>query len=93
MRVIKVMEEKYLLPALELVETVFTESEDAQSGRLVRSLVEEIRSKRFYLRPLELVMVLCEALHKTIKAVVIPSDRRESRDLRTEYLLSSYGNA
>lgn len=56
-RIIKSMEEKYLLPALELVETVFTESEDAQSGRLVRSLVEEIRSKRFYLRPLELVMV------------------------------------
>ena len=29
----------------------------------------------------------------TVKAVVIPSDRRESRDLRTEYLLSSDENA
>lgn len=45
-RVIQSMEEKYLLPALDLVETVFTESEDGESGRLVRSLVEEIRSKR-----------------------------------------------
>ena len=29
----------------------------------------------------------------TVKAVVIPSDRRESRDLHTEYLLSSDENA
>ena len=54
---IKSMEEKYLLPALDLVEAVFTVSEDAQSGKLVRSLVEEIRSKRFYLPELELIMV------------------------------------
>ena len=39
-RIIKSMEEKYLLAALELVETVFTESEDAESGKLVRALVE-----------------------------------------------------
>ena len=57
MRSIKSMEEKYLLPALELVEKVFTASECAENGRLVRSLVEEIRSKRFYLPELELVMV------------------------------------
>ena len=56
-KVIKSMEEKYLLPALDLVEAVFTVSEDAQSGKLVRSLVEEIRSKRFYLPELELIMV------------------------------------
>ena len=56
-KVIKSMEEKYLLPALDLVEAVFTASEDAQSGKLVRSLVEEIRSKRFYLPELELIMV------------------------------------
>ena len=57
MRSIKSMEEKYLLPSLELVETVFTAHADAEEGKLVRSLVEEIRSKRFYLPELELVMV------------------------------------
>ena len=57
MRIIKPMEEKYLLPALELVEAVFTASECEENGKLVRSLVEEIRSKRFYLPELELIMV------------------------------------
>ena len=57
MRIMKVMEEKYRIPSLKLVETVFTEHSDAEEGRLVRSLVEEIRSKRFYLPELELVMV------------------------------------
>jgi len=57
MRVIKAMEEQYHLSALELVERVFTEHESAEEGRLVRSLVEEIRGKRFYLPELELVMV------------------------------------
>ena len=61
MRIIKSMEEKYLLPALELVEKVFTDSECAENGKLVRSLVEEIRSKRFYLPELELIMVDSEA--------------------------------
>lgn len=56
-RSIKSMEEKYLLPSLELVEQVFTEHENAQEGQLVRRLVEEIRAKRFYLPELELVMV------------------------------------
>ena len=56
-RVIKTMEEKYKIPALELVETVFTEHANAEEGELVRSLVEEIRSKRFYLPELELLMV------------------------------------
>ena len=57
MRVIKMMEEKYRLPALDLVEAVFTAHSDAEEGKLVRTLVEEIRSKRFYLPELELVMV------------------------------------
>ena len=57
MRTIKSMEEKYLLPSLELVEAVFTAHENEQEGKLVRRLVEEIRSKRFYLPELELVMV------------------------------------
>ena len=56
-RIIKSIEEKYLVPALELVETVFTQHSDAEEGKLVRALVEEIRSKRFYLPELELVMV------------------------------------
>lgn len=43
--------------SLELVEIVFTESEGEESGKTVRSLVEEIRSKKYYLSELELVMV------------------------------------
>jgi len=57
MRIIKTMEEKYLLPTLDLVEAVFTAHANPEEGRLVRSLVEEIRGKRFYLPQLELVMV------------------------------------
>lgn len=57
MRIIKAMEETYLLPSRELVEAVFTASEDAESGKLVRRLVGEIRSKRFYIPELDLVMV------------------------------------
>ena len=57
MRIIKTMEEKYLGPALELVEVVFTNHSDAEEGKLVRALVEEIRSKRWYLPELELIMV------------------------------------
>ena len=48
MRTIKTIEEKYLRPTLDLVEQVFTAHSDAEEGKLVRSLVEEIRSKRFY---------------------------------------------
>lgn len=57
MRIIKSMEEKYLLSSLDLVEAVFTAHENAEEGKLVRTLVEEIRSKRFYLPELELIMV------------------------------------
>lgn len=57
MRIIKAMEEKYRLPSLEMVDAVFTAHSDADEGKLVRRLVEEIRSKRFYLPELELVMV------------------------------------
>lgn len=48
---------KDLKKSLELVETVFTESEGEESGKTVRSLVEEIRSKRYYLPELDLIMV------------------------------------
>ncbi len=57
MRIIKSMEDKYLLPSLELVEQVFTEYDCAGEGKLVRSLVEEIRSMDTYLPELELMMV------------------------------------
>ena len=57
MRTIKQIEAKYLTPTLDLVEQVFTAHSEAEEGKLVRSLVEEIRAKRFYLPQLELVMV------------------------------------
>jgi len=57
MREIVSMKPEYLLPSLELVEKVFTEHENADEGRLVRSLVEEIRSKPNYLPELELLML------------------------------------
>lgn len=56
-RIIKSMEEKYLLPSLELVEEVFAEYENEIEGKVTRSLVEEIRGKRFYIPELELIML------------------------------------
>jgi len=55
-RIIKSMEEKYLLPSLDLVEKVFTEYKCANEGKIVRNLVEEIRRKKYYLPELELIM-------------------------------------
>lgn len=52
---IQSIEERHLLPALELVENVFTAHENANEGKLVRALAEEIRSKRFYVPELEIV--------------------------------------
>ncbi len=57
MRTITSMKPEYLESSLELVEQVFTEHENADEGRLVRSLVEEIRSKEYYLPELELLMI------------------------------------
>ena len=51
------MESKYLLPSLDLVQEVFTESENAENGKMVRGLVEEIRAKKYYLPEMELIMV------------------------------------
>jgi cellobiose phosphorylase len=56
-RTIKSAQEGFLEESLDFVEKVFTESEDAESGKLVRSLVKEIRSKRFYVPELDFVMV------------------------------------
>lgn len=56
-RIIKPMEHKYLLAALELVEDVFAKWASPEEGETVRKLVEEIRAKRYYLPELELVVV------------------------------------
>ena len=48
---------KDLKNSLELVDTVFAESEGEEKGKEVRSLVEEIRSKQYYLPELDLIMV------------------------------------
>lgn len=56
-RIIKSMSKEYLVGALDLVETVFTDYENATEGKVVRSLVEEIRNKKYYIPELELIMV------------------------------------
>ena len=56
-RIIKSMETKYLQTSLELVEDVFTKWDSAEEGEKVRKLVEEIRSKKYYLPELELIMI------------------------------------
>ena len=56
-RIIKSMENKYLLSSLGFVEDVFTKYKNSEEGKAVRQLVEEIRSKKYYLPELELIMV------------------------------------
>lgn len=56
-RIIKSMEDKYLLPSLDLVEDVFAKHDSPEEGRMVRRLVIEIRSKKYYIPELELIMV------------------------------------
>ena len=56
-RIIKSIEDKYLLSSLDFVEEVFTLWRDEKEGKLVRALVEEIRRKEFYIPELELIMV------------------------------------
>ena len=46
-RIIKSMENKYLLPSLGFVEDVFTKYKNSEEGKAVRQLVEEIRSKKY----------------------------------------------
>lgn len=45
-RIIKAVTEKELESSLDFVEKVFTDSEGEKEGKLVRSLLAEIRSKR-----------------------------------------------
>ena len=56
-RIIVPMEEKYFLSSLELVEDVFAKWDSPKEGKVVRQLVEEIRSKKYYVPELELIMV------------------------------------
>lgn len=56
-RIIKSMENKYLLPSLELVEEVFAKWDSPQEGKVVRNLVEEIRAKKYYVPELDIIMV------------------------------------
>ena len=56
-RIIKPMEEKYLNAALEFVENVFAIADSPEDGKIVRGLVAEIRSKKYYIPELELIMV------------------------------------
>lgn len=56
-RSIKSMEPKYCLSSLRLVETVFSEWDSPEEGKVVRQLVEEIRVKKYYIPELELIMV------------------------------------
>ena len=56
-RVIKAIEQKYLQPSLEMVEDVFAQWDSPEEGKTVRSLVEEIRAKKYYVPELELIMV------------------------------------
>jgi predicted N-acetyltransferase YhbS len=56
-RIIKSMEDKYLMPSLELVETVFAQWDSPEEGKMVRNLVEELRSKKYYIPELEFIMV------------------------------------
>ena len=56
-RTIKSMENKYLKPSTEMVRRTFTNSETAEDAQIVVNVIEEIRSMKYYVPELELVMV------------------------------------
>ncbi len=56
-RIIRTVKADELEKSALFVKKVFTESEDEESGTLVGNLVREIRSKKYYLPELDLVMV------------------------------------
>lgn len=56
-RIIRTVNEKDLDRTLDFVESVFTDSETAEDGKIVRNLLAEIRSKKYYLPELDLIMV------------------------------------
>lgn len=55
-RAVKSMESKYRTASLDLIEEVFTISENEKEGKTVRRLAEEIRAKKYYIPELELIM-------------------------------------
>ena len=56
-RVIRTVAEDEKEAVLDFVEKVFTDSETAEDGKIVRNLVAEIRANKYYLPELDLVMV------------------------------------
>ncbi len=56
-RIIKTVTANEMNSTLDFVEKVFTDSEDAESGKLVRNLLAEIRSKKYYVPELDFIMV------------------------------------
>lgn len=56
-RIIRTVRADELEKSALFVKKVFTESEDEESGTLVGNLVREIRSKKYYLPELDLIMV------------------------------------
>ena len=56
-RIIQTIESNKLEEVLDFVEEVFTDSESREDALIVRNLVKEIRSKKYYLPELELIMV------------------------------------
>lgn len=56
-RIIKPVTEDYLEKSLDLVQQVFTEYKNPEEGIAVRKLVEEIRSKKYYVPELGLMAV------------------------------------
>lgn len=56
-RIIKPVTEDYLEKSLDLVQQVFKEYKNPEEGIAVRKLVEEIRSKKYYVPKLDLMAV------------------------------------
>lgn len=56
-KIIKSMENKYLMPSIDMVRRTFTNSETAEDAQVVVNIVEEIRGMKTYVPELELVMV------------------------------------
>lgn len=75
--IIKAMDEKHRQESLDFVERVFAVSDGEEEGKLVRNLVEEIRSKKYYLPELELIECRCEkAKEMGYEAVLVEGDPR-----------------
>ena len=56
-RIVKTVSANEINGTLDFVEKVFGDSEGAESGKTVRNLVAEIRSKKYYVPELDLIMV------------------------------------